>query len=94
MILSQYENSLLPWSGSNCCFLTCIQVPQETGKVFWYSQFFKNFPQFVVIYIVKDFRVVNEAEVDVFLKFSCFFSVIQPMLAIWSLVPLPFLNPA
>ena len=33
----------------------------------------KNFPQFVVIYSVKGFGIVNEAEVDVFLKFSCFF---------------------
>ena len=24
-------------SGSNCCFLTCIQVSQEEGKVVWYS---------------------------------------------------------
>ena len=41
--------------------------------MFWYSHFFKNFPHFVVIHIVKDFTVVNEAEVDVFLGFSCFF---------------------
>ena len=33
---------------------------------------FKNFPQFVVIHTVKGFSIVNEAEVDVFLKFSCF----------------------
>ena len=39
----------------------------------WYSRLFKNFPQFVVIHIVKGFRVVNEAEVDVFLEFSSFF---------------------
>ena len=39
----------------------------------WYSHFFKNFPQLVVIHTVKDFSVVNEAEVDVFLKFSYFF---------------------
>ena len=32
----------------------------------------KNFPQFVVIHIVKGFTIVSEAEVDVFLKFSCF----------------------
>ena len=31
-----------------CCFLICIQVSQETGKVVWYSYLFKNFPQFVV----------------------------------------------
>ena len=59
--------------GSNCCFLTYIQVSQEAGKVVWYSHVFKNFPQFVVIYTVKGFSVVNEAEVDVFLQFSCFF---------------------
>ena len=39
----------------------------------WYSHFFKNFPQFVVIHTVKGFCIVNEAEVDVFLDFSCFF---------------------
>ena len=58
-------------SSFNCCFLTCIQISQEAGKVVWCSHLFKNFP--VVIYIVKGFSVVNEAEVDVFLKFSCFF---------------------
>ena len=45
-----------------------------------------------MIHTVKGFRVVSEAEVDVFLEFS-WFSMIQRMLAIWSLVPLPFLNP-
>ena len=60
-------------SSSNCCFLTCTQVSLEAGKVVWYSHLFKNFPQFVVIYIVKGFSMVNEAEVDVFLEFSCFF---------------------
>ena len=39
----------------------------------WYSSLFKNFPQFVVIHTIKGFSVVNEAEVDVFLEFSCFF---------------------
>ena len=33
----------------------------------------RNFPQFVVIHIVKGFSVVNEAEVDIFLEFPCFF---------------------
>ena len=60
-------------SSSNCCFLTCIQVLQEAGKVVWYSHLFKNFPQFVVIYTVKGFSIVNEAEEDVFLEFSSFF---------------------
>ena len=58
-------------SGSNCCFLTCIQISQEAGKVFCYSQFLKNFP--VVTYTVKGFGIVNKAEVDIFLDLSCFF---------------------
>ena len=39
----------------------------------WYSFLFKNFPQLVVIHTVKDFCIVNEAEVDAFMEFSCFF---------------------
>ena len=39
----------------------------------WYSHLFKDFPKFVVIRSVKGFSIVNEAEVDVFLEFSCFF---------------------
>ena len=60
-------------SGADCYFLTCIPVSQETGKVVWYSHLFKNFPEFVVIHTVKGFSVVSEAEVDIFLEFSCFF---------------------
>ena len=57
-------------SGSNYCFLTCIQISQDAGKVVWYSHLFKNFPQFVVIHTVKGFGIVNKAEVDVFLELS------------------------
>ena len=39
----------------------------------WYSHFFQNFPQFIVIHTVKSFGVVNKAEVDVFLELSHFF---------------------
>ena len=39
----------------------------------WYSRLLKNFPQFVVIHTVEGFSVVSEAEVDVFLEFSCCF---------------------
>ena len=38
----------------------------------WYSPLFKNFPQYVVIHRAKGFSIINEAEVDVFLEFSCF----------------------
>ena len=79
-------------SSSNFCFLTCIQISQEAGHVVRYSHLLKNF-QFVVIHTVKGFGVINKAEVDVFLD-SLAFLMIQQMLAIWSLVPLPFLNPA
>ena len=40
----------------------------------WYSHFFKNFPEFVVICIVPGFGIVTKAEIDVFLELSCFFS--------------------
>ena len=61
-------------SSSNCYFLTCIQISQETGPVVWYSQLFQNFPQLIVIHTVKAFGIVNKAEVDVFLELSCFFN--------------------
>ena len=80
-------------SSSNCCFLTCIHVSQETGEVVCHSYLLKNFPQFVAIHTKALFSVVSEAEVKVFLEFLAF-SMIQWMLAIWSLVPLPFLNSA
>ena len=68
-------------SSSNYCFLTCIQMSQEAGQVVWYSHLFQNFPQFIVIYTVKGFGIVNKAEIDVFLD-SLAFLVIQQMLAI------------
>ena len=37
----------------------------------WYSQLFKNFPEFIVIHTVKGFSIVNKE--DVFLELSCFF---------------------
>ena len=40
----------------------------------WYSPLL-NFPQFVVIYTVKGFGIINKAEVNVFLVFFCFFDV-------------------
>ena len=40
----------------------------------WYSHLFQNFPQFIVIHIVKGFGIVNKAERAVFLEFSCFFN--------------------
>ena len=58
------------------CFLSCIQVSQETGRVVWYSALFQNFLQFVVIHAVRGLSVVNDAEADIFLQF--------PLLSPWS----------
>ena len=91
---------ILNWFVAPCPILTIASWPayrffwSQVRWLVWYYDLFKNFPQFVlVIHTVKDFGVVNKAEVDVFLELSSFFNY-QWMLAIWSLVPLPFLNPS
>ena len=71
MLLSNSEPTSCSMSGFNCCFLARIQVSQETGEVSGIPISLRIF-QFVVIHIVKGFSVVNEAEVGVFLEFSCF----------------------
>ena len=75
------------------CFLTHIQVSQETGKMDWYSHLFKSFPQFVMIQAGKGFSIAEETEIDVFLKFPCF--LYNPA-NVGNLISssLPFLNPA
>ena len=59
-------------STSNCCFLTCIYISHEAGKVVWYSYQLKNLSPFFLIHTVKCFGIVNKA-VDVFLELPCFF---------------------
>ena len=59
----------------------------------WYSHLFQNFPQFIVIHIVKGFGIVNKAEIDVFLELSCSFDYPTDVGNLTS-VPLPFLKPA
>ena len=71
VLLSQFEPFHCSMSSFNYCFLTCIQVSQEAGKVIWYSHLLKNFP--VCCDPHKGFSIVNEAEIDVLLHFSCFF---------------------
>ena len=83
--------SALPCPVLTVASLTCMQVSQEAGKVVWYSHLFKNLLHVVVIHAVKGFGVVNE---QMFFWNSLAFSIIQQMLAIWSLVPLPFLKAA
>ena len=76
--LMYYFSNLEPvccsMSSSNWCFLSCIQISQETGQVIWYSHLLKNFPQFLVIHTVKGFGIVSKAEIDVFFELSCFFN--------------------
>ena len=66
-------------SGSNCCFLTYIQISQQASQVLWYSHLFQNFPQFIVIHTVKSFGVVSEDEVNVFLEISYIFFFVYPL---------------
>ena len=67
------EPVCFPMSSFNHYFLTYLQLSQKAGQVVWYSHLFKNFPQFVMIHTVKGFSIFNEAGVDAFLEFSCFF---------------------
>ena len=63
-----------------CCPIPVLTVAswpaisQEADQVVWYSHLFQNFPQFIVIHIVKGFGIFYKAEVDVFLELSCFFN--------------------
>ena len=63
---SNFEPVCFPISNSNCCFLICLQISQEAGKVILYTHLFKNFPQFLVIPTVKGFGEVNKAEIIFF----------------------------
>ena len=62
-------------SGSTCCFLTCIQVSQETGKVVWYPHLIQNFPEFVVTHNKQSKRLECSqwSRSKCFSGFSCFF---------------------
>ena len=79
-------------SSSNCCFLSCIQVSQATGRVVWYSCFFKNFPVCCDSNSQRLFSFhSNEAQIDIFLEFSCF---LYGAKNVGNLVPLPLWIPA
>ena len=85
-----FEPVFCSMSGSNFCFLTCMQVSQRTVRWSGIPISLRIF-QFVVIHTVKSCSIVIEAEVDVFLEFPCFFY--DPTnVAIWSLVLLPFIK--
>ena len=73
VLLIQFKTSPLFHVQFQLLLLDLHTDSQEAGKMVWYSHLLKNFPQFVVIYTVKGFGIVNKAEVDVFLELSCFF---------------------
>ena len=66
------EPNCCSMSGPKCCFLTHIQISQETDKVVWYSQLFQNIPQFVVIHTKALMSSIKQKWMF-FLKLSCFF---------------------
>ena len=66
ILLSHFGTGLYSMSSSNCCFLTCIQISEEAGKMVWYFHQLKNFSQLVVIHTVKGFGLDNKAGLDVF----------------------------
>ena len=80
-------------SGSNCCFLICIQISQEAGQVAGIPISFRIFHSLFLSTQSKDFAESIKQD-EMFFWNSLAFSMIQRMLAIWSPVPLPFLNPA
>ena len=59
-------------SSSLCCFLPCIQVSQEAGKVVWYFHLLKIFHSVLWSIHSKAFSIVNETEVEGFLELPCF----------------------
>ena len=58
-------------SGSNCCFLTCVQFLWRQIRRSSIPISLRIF-QCVAIHTVKGFSIVNEAEVDILLEFPCF----------------------
>ena len=63
-------------SSSNCCFLTCIPVSQETSESgipisLWFICDHKE-DHIICCDPHKGFSIVHEAEVDIFLELSCF----------------------
>ena len=80
---SNFEPVCCSMSGSNCCFLSCIQVSQETCNVVWYSHLIKNIPQFVVIHTVKGFSIVSEADFFFSIHLVFLWSTVCWQFALW-----------
>ena len=103
-----FDPPVFPYRVLDCCFLTCMPVSQETGKMVCYFHLFKSFPQFIMTHTVKGFAIVNETEVDVSLEFlsflynsvnvgnliSGFSSFSKPSLGIWKFLIHIMLKPS
>ena len=79
-------------SNSNCCFLTCFQVNTDFSGGRSGGLVFPSLEEFSTVCSdphSQSFSIINEAEVDVFLEFSCFFSD-PTVVGNCSLIPLPF----
>ena len=68
-----FESVRCSTSSSNCCFLACMRFLRRQVRWSGISIPLRIF-QSVVIHTVKGFSIVNEAKVDVFLEFPCFFN--------------------
>ena len=88
-----FEPVCYSMSHSNCCFLTCIQISQDAGKVVWYFHLFENFPVCCDSHSQRLWCSQWSRGICFFWN-SLAFLMIQQILAIWTLVPLPFLNSA
>ena len=80
-------------SSSNCCFFSCIQISQEAGQVVWYSHLI-SWRIFHSLLWSTQSKALAQTIKQIFFWNSLAVSMIQWMLAIWSLAPLPFLSPA
>ena len=100
--LNKQGDNIQPWrtpfpiwnqSVVPCPVLTVAswQVSQEAGQVVWYSHLLQNFPS--LLWSTQS-KALAKSIKQMFFWNSLAFLMIQLMLAIWSLVPLPFLNPA
>ena len=106
-MLDEHSDNKQPWSTPfpiwNQSVVPCPVLTVASWPAYWFLKrqvrwsgipiSLRIFHSLFVIHIVKGFGIVNKAEIDVFWN-SPAFSMIQQMLAIWSLVPLLFLNPA
>ena len=73
ILLSQLVTSLLSHVQFQLLLPDLHTDFSEARQVVWYYNNLKNFPPCLVIQTVKGFGIVNKAEIDDLLEFSCFF---------------------